>query len=474
MDRVALVLRGRLAPSVLSAAVLISLAVCVSTSTQYGLIVKFLLGRIAYSTSNAAALLTLGFGLALIVAPVSVAGAKFWRRAFGLSLAAGYGLHAAFLGAVATRYGLNDFDFAIFWADGANSFNALTHSHVGKVGLAVLADLAGASASGYDTGTVFRGEVPRVVSCLLALNFLVCIVAGVAWTKAMLATHARRPAMQWLVGLSALCAMKSQLDGGLFSAAAVAALAVLGVFLRFEAARDVERFWRGSGVFYALTVGGIYVLVSAAVLPSMPSLPPLLGSVALFGCLLIDALHGPRRLGAIVLAAYLAMLTWVEFETDLAPLLKPLPDEAQVWSIDPAGSAVEPHAGSRFDGLPLFEVYRRLGDDPLKPKSVLIALPGMEGSGRLDVYLGAPGGLAREGRILAPMQGWQFASVAGAAGSRLHVSMVSNRAGLPPMQALGSGTVVSRNNFQVYLHWLARRLTVAGWQRFYLGLRSSS
>ena len=42
------------------------------------------------------------------------------------------------------------------------------------------------------------------------------------------------------------------------------------------------------------------------------------------------------------------------------------------------------------------------------------------------------------------------------------------------MQAAGTGSVVSRNNFNVYLHWLARRLRAAGWQRWTIGIHHSA
>jgi len=473
VDRVAFLLTARIGPPVFVAVGLSALALCVHSQSELGLIVKFFLGRLAYSTSNAAALFTLGFALALLVWPGHLVRAEFWRRTFALSLAAGYGAHLALLAVLTVRYGLNDFDFAIFWAHGENSFNALTHSHVGKVGLAMLAALSG-GAPGYDTGFVFLDEVPHAVSYLLALNFIICIVAAVGWTQAMLRAYAGRPALQWALALAALSAVKSQLDGGLLSGAGLAALGVVGVFLRYPARRVAERFWRRSGIAYVLTVGGIYLAAAAVLLPSMPPLPPLLGPVALYGWLLVTALHGPRRIGAIAFAAYLALHTWTEIETELAPLLKPMPSQASVWHIDAAGMQAESLEVSGFDGLRLFEVYRRLGNDPLKPNSVLIALPGMQGSGRLEVAIGAESRLPSEGRILPPSAGWQFASVGAAAGSRLHLAMVLNIHGLPPMQAIGTGTVVTRNNFQVYLHWLARRLTGAGWQRYLLGLRSSS
>lgn len=472
MERVATLLTTvRIGPAAALAAGMVVLAACVRGGTEWGLIVKFLLGRLAYSTSDAAALFTLGFGLALLAVRRAPGCEALWRRVFGCSLAAGYVLHLGLLVDVARRHGLSRFDFAIFWADGANSFNALTHSHVGKAGLAVLAQAFG-GAAGYDAGQPFLSEMAPAFAVALAANFVLCVLAGIVWTGHMMRVYAGRRALQWLIALAVLGALKSQLDGGLLGGAGLAAVAVVCSALARPSPQAFDAFWRRRGPGVVALIGAAYVAVAAMVLPSTPPLPPLLGAVALYGWLLVAALHGPRRVAAVVFAGYLALLTWVEFESELKPLLQPLPAGASVWRVDPDGGDMRRLPLAAGEAAALHEIYRRLGDDPLKPSSVLVSLPGMEGSGRLEVVIGA-GAAAGQGRIDPPQGGWQFAAVAREAPAHLRIVMRLARDGLPPMQAAGAGTVVTRNNAQVYLHWLARRLSAGGWPRFVLGLRSS-
>mgnify|MGYP000926584980 CR=1 FL=1 len=115
-----------------------------------------MLGKLAYSTSNGAALFLLAYG-ALAMA--------CWRLRLGharalpvflTALALGHAVHLGLALGYFAQMQLPLGQHAYHWRDGAYSFTALFHSHLGKTAFAWAS--AGWAPAGYDGGASFQSR----------------------------------------------------------------------------------------------------------------------------------------------------------------------------------------------------------------------------------------------------------------------------------------------------------------------------
>lgn len=426
---------------------------------EAGLALQFFLGKLAYSTSNAASLTLLGFlVLAAWAGTLSQAGTNGsrWLWLMGIALIIGHALHIWITLSYMHEFNLPPGVHLYHWLDKENSFTGLLHSHLGKTALAAVADGLGMTLPAYDTGRVFLAWVPQAAPWILLAAFVFAGLGALAGLPAIAQRHEGHPAPLTLYVLSALICLKSMFDGGpLAHAVPPAALALAWVSFSPELrARHARRF--GACAFVILSAYlGLWIDLS----PEQPF--PAIGSF-LFPLLLFVWLwqlrHGGSRFWRVALAVFLGYALIMDAADNLAPYLNRLPETCRAYRIDAARHQIENTACS---GESAFATYRRLGDDPRKPQSVLIAATPGSGSHELT---GLVNFIDSEGEILSAPIGvaWQAIRLMPAKKPDQAVFIATAVAELPPVFVTGQGNALSRNNYYVYLHQFSHAFRQAG------------
>ena len=404
-----------------------------------------MLGKLAYSTSNGAGLFLLAYG-ALAMA--------CWRLRLGharalpvflAALALGHAVHLGLALGYFAQMQLPLGQHAYHWRDGAYSFTALFHSHLGKTAFAWAS--AGWAPAGYDGGAPFLPWVPAWAAALLGACFVVALVASLL---------ALRPAAQrdgatggTLFALAAAIALRGLLDGGPLAAAMPPAFAALAWMSGPRTRRA------------GLLILGALALYLATWIGAAESLPGLGGF--LFPALLLLWLARPAaRLARRGLPLLLAAMLALDAGENLWPLLLAQGPSCGAWPLAAAGAQRESCAGASP-----WRTYLRLGEDPRKPQRTLIGAAAAPGARELVIdvlpldaraQLAGTAHSAAWSRIVQlppPRAGWQsFRAEA--------------RSDLPPVLPAGWPNAVVRDNFNVYLWEFARVLEAGGLREFVL------
>lgn len=442
------------------------------TDTVPGLALKFLVAKLVYSTSDAAALFLLGFAaIALLCRHLKLP--EKWSAATpslvwgGLLL--GYGAHLAATLAYYLEHHIPFSAHVYQWSAGINSYTALLHSHLGKSAIALaVGTLSG--AANYDTGSALAAAVPQPQAWLIGLGFIAATAGTLLWMPVFHARFGQRPALTaaWLI--AAATATKSIFDGGLLAYPVLPALLLIGSFLFSRDTAAWVEFWRRRGWRYGSLILAAYLCVWVALTPEsdIPLFGPWLFFIVILLLLATTAWRGiAAGLWRGVLIAYVLVNCTFDYGDNLAPLLRPVGPAHRAARFDVAGHGVAQPLDAWF-GKPVFQAYRALGDDPWKPRRTLFwevpaqGFNGFSAALRLLDWQGERGALTptpalRLNRLAATRHGWLDIGIA-----------ADPAAELPPIFLHGSGNALSKNNYYVWLYQIDRMLRNAGWQSYIL------
>lgn len=436
-----------------------------------GLILHFLLGKLVYSTSNAATLFFLGYA-ALALTWAGFAGEREGRGGYALwllpaCLALGHGVHLAASLAYYRVHGLSPDAHVHHWLDGVNSYTSLLHSHLGKPALAQAASLLGIATGSYDTGAALHASLPAAATLGIAVSFLLGLGCALWLFPRVMGRLEWHPAAVILYLTVSALSLKTLLDGGVLSYRVPPSLLLLGSLLRAPDRAGLARFWRGPGWKIALALLAAYLalwLRLSAERP-IPSLGGLLFTLGFYGLLLAWLIASLRPLAGLLAGLYLGFNLWVDARLNLLPYLEMAGPEHRMVLLDALGRPT-PVDLEGMGGRPLVEVYARLGEDPLKPRRLLVWREAAAGSRELDCAI-QPLSLAGAGGRLESTPALELTGARPLADGRLLLGLATPP-GLAPILVRGEGDALSRANYYVYLHQLDGILRRAGWREYIL------
>ena len=472
----------------LVASVLLGLMAAAQTWPMVALGLRVLLGRFVYSTSNASVLLALATFLVVALMNARSAASPTPKESRGFRwplitlLAIGHAAHLAALLLWSRDVGLARHRPHLVFSDGEQSFTALTHSHLGKTGLALLAEHVGLATqlADYDLGAPLAEFVPAPLALVIALACATALGLLVAnWPS----VRDKKPHDPWrsvAYLLSGLACVQLVADGGPLSLRFGPSVAIL---LSTLVARPGERWCatlrRGAFPFSVLVASHLLVwslLASRPLSLALASSLPLLAAYALL-VLGSEASRSPapaaipsppsrrtlaHRLALIAALTILASGWLHDWRRNVAPLLRTLDDRIRVVCIDLDRLEIETACPAQSAQTPL-AAYARRGN-PMKPQDVFLArergTPPDPGAyfaiGRTQI--GGPpgriggGGLFEIESILPGRPGLD--------GWILHAR--SNDARLPQLQAAEGGDIIDRQNRYVWLRVLDAALRRGG------------
>lgn len=362
---------------------------------------------------------------------------------------------------------------AYHWNGADNTYTFLLHSHVGKALLAgfdpEIAHLPGL----YDTGRALRGAVPT----WLVPATLAAVVAGTVAALALLPEIARRHeyrwAFVWVYAFTAVNCLKTIPDGGPLTYRFLPSFACLALLLF---ASDTPHFariarrmlvpvlalialylalWRTvSEDDYGSALVGLVFVVIGIVAPLLASWKPR------------GAARRRIRSGALALSvAFAGSVYATEASNGTAMLLHPLPTGYRYAVIDLRGPTILTSGPLPAGTIPA-ELYRRFGNDPLKPRSVFVWEDGSGPQGAMSFgicFLDAVDRPASSPPVGSPVR------ILGATRSpdptRAIVTLRGEDGAVPPYFA-DAPSVLSRNNHYVHLHLAAALLRGTGLTEF--------
>lgn len=443
--------------------------ILVATGSQAGLIAHFLIGKLVYSTSNAATLFFLGYAtLALAWSATTRRTPVAPRVLIGLLVACLLAGHASNLAASLyyfQEHGLPPDAHVHHWLGADNTYTSLMHSHLGKPSLALAANALGLSSAGYDTGVALGGSLPSGVTALIGGSFLLGLVTALALFPGLMARLDWHPAAVILYLLTSSLCLKTLLDGGVLSYRVPPSALLLASLLLTTNREQLQRFWRGPGWKLALVLTAAYLLLwmQLSAERPIPAIGGLLFTLGVYGLLLAWLIGRIRWLPALPLLFYLGMNVWVDARLNLLPYLERFGSQHRVAVLQVDGSVTLPTA-ALFRGLALREVYARLGDAPLKPRRVLIWRAQETGSHDLTSVIQLLALAGQAGKLI-PAAGLRLGDMRALGPGRLSLR-VTAPAQLAPILIHGEGDVLSRANYYVYLHALNGILHRAGWREY--------
>jgi len=491
----------------------LALAVAIRQSDVVRIVAKGLIDPLFHSTSDGGALFLLG-GLAMIamvlaasaaigerIRPAASGGKNAWLDhadpGFALlallAFAHGIGLLALleYQDALDLPWQLNSYH----WSGTDNTFNTLLHSHLGKTALSTvmqsLSGVAGMSTAPgqYDTGAVLIGHVSAGERWSIAVLFLLACTAALAAAPSIARRYAWHPVALALYAYAVMNCLKAVIDGGLLTYRVLPSALMLALLVSARDREHLVALVRRYGLAAALALAA-YLAAWAAISDAgwgsattdFVTLLVLLGLGLLCWAFATQARSGVRRLALAVGAGWLALGYLQAAVTGIGLLLRPLPAEARVVVID-QGSLVARDASDAVRGQTPLAIYRRFGDDPLKPKRVLIernsqqvastgrefafAVRFIDGSAR-QKYAGKRQD-ERAGEPSAPAQSSIY-SLLGAVriANRANTAVFLFRTASPDIPAffVAEPDTLGGNNFHVHLHWIAATLRTQGLEEF--------
>jgi len=350
------------------------------------------------------------------------------------------------------------------WNGADNTYSYLFHSHAGKAALTdMLAPLA--APLGLDIGQGWGHELPVWTAPVCGSALVVALLSYVVLLRRLATRFDSNPWVLILFGLAVLNAAKAIIDGGLLTyrvPPALIATAALAFSADLPSLRRRSAYWLGLGA----VVLGLYAWLWMRLSPS-DAWDPFIAFVQ-FGALLgiaaicADKIRSPLRVAGL---AALLLIVAAGYGQDAMQgtgrLLSVLPGDYRAIVIDFATLQVQEFA---VGGRRPLEIYRQFGDDPLKPKHVLLASATV-GTAPATFPFAVLSGAARDssGPRIAP---W-----------RLRAASVQSRRPDLRLLAIDADTDLlrggfvgsdyfARGNYYCLLHGFAAQLRAAGLQTF--------
>lgn len=486
------------------AALCVAVAVAMRLSDVVGICVKWILDPLFHSTSDGGALFLLAGTAAMMC---SLAAARCWKAAWldrpdaghvllgTLVFAHGIGLLALF--GYQERLELPWQLDACHWSGDGNTCNALLHSDLGKAGLSTLLQsftaatglaLIGGPGSAYGTGDVLLAHVPAMERWTIGLLFVSGLAAALAAAPGIARRHDWHPAAIALFAFAALNCLKTVVDGGALADRLPPSLLMLALMACARDTTHLRTLVRRHGLPAAgLLAAFAWAWTAVARDGWSVAIPGFVTLIVLYGLGLLcwafreQARAGVRFAALAVGLGYLGQGYLADAISGIGMLLRPLPAQARIVVVDAEGRVARDASEAMRGATPL-AVYRRFGDDPMKPRRVLIEAdpPASEAAAALgDAAAGRPG---REFAFALRFINGQPAAAAATPGglySLLSAVRVTDRTNtavflfrtasprIPPFFS-GASTELGRNNFYVHLHLVTAALRAQGLDEFVL------
>ncbi len=361
---------------------------------------------------------------------------------------------------------------AYHWNGAQNTYTFLLHSHVGKALLAGFDPEIARLPGLYDTGQALRGAVaPWLVPVTLA-----CLLAGAVAALALLPEIARRHdhrwAFVWVYAFTAVNCLKTIPDGGPLTYRFLPSFVCLVVLLM---ASDTQHFVR---LARRLLLPGLALIALYLALWRTVSEDDY-GSAFVGLVFVIVGIVGPllvawkprgaarRRIRSGVLVLSIACVGSVyatEASSGTAMLLHPLPAGFRYAVVDLRGPVVVT-AGPVPAGTIPADLYRRFGNDPLKPRTVFIWEDGSGPQGAMSFGLSL---LEAVDTPASPPVGSPvriLGTTRSADPTRAIVTLRGEDGAVPPYFA-DTPSALTRNNHYVHLHLAAALLRGTGLTEF--------
>jgi hypothetical protein len=328
----------------------------------------------------------------------------------------------------------------------------------------------------------------------LAALFTVACLAALAAAPSIARRHAWHPVAIALYVYAAMNCLKTIIDGGMLTCQLLPSLLMLALL---AAATDgnhlvaLARRYFPAAVLALIACAGGWAMVSdegwgGAATGFIPVLIPLALGL-LCWAFRAQTRTGLRRLALAIGIGWLALGYLQEAVLGIGMLLRPLPPQARVVVIDPVALVARDASVAVLGATPL-SIYRRFGDDPLKPSRVLIQtgvraadIPGREltfavrfidGGQRRHRGGDGPAGSARSpdrAEDAAHVQSSLYSLLgANRAPDRVNTAVFLFRTASPdiPPFFVAEADHLGRNNFQVHLHLIAATLRTQGLAEF--------
>ncbi len=442
------------------------------TDTRPGLILKFFVSKLVYSTSDAAALFLLGFAaIALLCRHLKLS--ERWTALAAMlvwgGMLLGYGANLAATLEYHREHHIPFSAHVYHWSDGINSYTALLHSHLGKSAIAASVGVLSGN-SNYDTGNALAGSVPHLQAGLIGTAFLATLAGALLWMPIFHARFGPRPVLTAAYLISAATAVKSMLDGGLLAYSVLPSLLLMASFHLSPDELAWRNFWRRRGWLVGFIVLGSYVYLWLGLTAdkNIPLFGPWLFFITVLILLATASWRGMAAwLCRGLLTTYLIVNWTFDYGDNLAPLLRKVGIDHRAASFDASGQCVSQPLAAWY-GKPVFLAYRGLGDDPWKPRTTLLWKVPTRGQNafhaslRLLSWDGNGGDFEptpelKITRIATADRGWLEIDIAGTSTHEL-----------PPIFLYGSGNALSRNNYYVWLYQIDQLLRRSGWRSYIL------
>jgi len=461
----------------LSALVAVIFLLLIVNSVSASLLVHFGLGKLLYSTSNGAILFFLVLYILSAVIALAKRGDSLKRRSLPLLLLPAILLLGNFLNIWSFFLYRNPLRLPLkshfyHWIDNVNSFCYLLHNHTGKTALAWIGKLTvGAKKlTAFDTGQVFSSYVPAPLTQSIALLLLLSLIVYLLSLPAFFRRYQYNIPLFLLYFFAVSSCVKSMVDGGPLTYRFFPSLIVLISLVFSRDTEDLHKKWQGRWAILLITVTLPVIFLWQQMSPEkgVSALAPFLFLCAVFALLLLLSKASPslRQRGIIaILAGYLLLSTGVEFLLfDLSYFHRINPQD-HVVLVDFSDFSMQDISENCL-GLPVYQVYRQNGNDPLKPRNLFIWNdddPGLHAMGLMIRVLDQRGG---KGHF--PEQDlihFRTLKMLGGNTGVLHFTLDS-AAAMPPIFSSTHATLFSRNNHYCYLHLLGRLLTRSGFKEF--------
>lgn len=445
--------------AVLATGVAVSLALLLKSGIDAGIWLQFSLGKLAYSTSDGAALFLLGFVVLSVWRLRSVsAGCRPALTVFLLALSLGYGLNLWLTLRYMGEMQIPLASHAYHWLNDSYSFTGLFHSHLGKTAFAVFARLIGWAPSAYDGGAVFLTWVPAWAAWGIALAFVVSLAASLLALPAL--ARDRSAGHVALYVLVSALAVRGMVDGGpLAPGMPPVFLALAWLVWRPEGpGRKMLLFWLAASF---LLLGYVFLWVGLS--SGLPALGSFLFPLCLFLWMVMTGNPASSLILRVVLLGLLSAMFALDAPDNLLPLVSPLPSGCRAIFTTSSLASI-----SDCSGVKGAQVYTRFGESARKPRSLLLSPTLGAGKHALSVRL-LMVNASREQLSLNPSAAWPDVVIErySMRGGWLRLSAQANP-GWPPVLSSGQADVITRNNYNVYLWELARSLTRGGLSEFVL------
>jgi len=436
-----------------------------------GMVLKFFLGKLVYSTSDGAALFLLGFAVLALLCMSLAVDCRTQKIAVFLlwgGMTIGYGTH---LTATLTYFNEHQIPLSAHiyhWADGVNSYTSLLHSHQGKT--AMFSDIGWLPASSrYDAGLALAETVPTIISWLIGIAFLAALSGALLGMPTFHDGYGHRTGLVVAYIVALATALKSIFDGGLLAYAILPSLLLIASVTFNRNEMEWLRFWRR----YGLTIGSIsiagYASLWIALTPGndLPLLGPWLFILAVLVVLSTwSSCSTAAWIIRIALLSYIAINSMFDYGDNLAPLLRPISSNDRIISFDAHGHMTT-HPVEGFGGQPIFRVYRYLGDDPWKPYKTLVWNNSVRGSENISVSFRVMDWQGQQGQ-LSPTPALRAKYIGVTGNLWIQAGFSVNSTVLPPIVAYGIGSALSKNNYYVWLYQIDLLLRNSGWRSYVL------